>query len=90
MCRSLAGLIRTRFGVLAETAAQSSSVMSASASCAIAVRCSTVLELPPNAMSSVIALRIDAALMMPRAVTPPRSRSMTRMPAFFARRMRSE
>ena len=90
MCSSLAGLMRTRFGVRAETAAQSSSVMSASASWAIAVRCSTVLLEPPNAMSSVIALRMLAAFMICRAVTPSASRSMTRMPAFLARRMRSE
>ena len=90
MCRSLAGEMRTRLGVRALTSAQSSSVMSAPASCAIAVRCSTVLELPPNAMSSVIALRTASGVMIWRAVTPSSSSSMTRMPAFLASRIRSE
>ena len=44
MWYSLAGEMRQRLGVAALISDQSSSVTSASASCAMAVRCSTVLD----------------------------------------------
>ena len=82
--------MRTRLGVRALTSAQSSRVMSAPASCAMAVRWSTVLLEPPNAMSSAIALRTAAGVMIMRAVMPRSRRRMIAIPACLASRIRSE
>lgn len=63
--------VGTRF----EMSSMSCRVKSTSASCAAARMCSTVLEEPPIATSSVMALLNAAFVAMPRGVTPSSSSS---------------
>ena len=73
-----------RLGVLAEISLKTFRSMGQPASWAMASRCSTVLVEQPRAMSQVRALRRLRSLMIWRAVTPRRTRSMIAMPERLA------
>ncbi len=74
------GLTSARCGVRSPMRLKSSRVRSTSASCAIAIRCSTALVEPPSAMTTVIAFSNASLVMIWRAVMPRRSSSTTALP----------